>query len=105
MRFMRMLLCLVAWVATSRAATFTWSNATGNSNFADPGNWTGGQVPPSDGTATLIFTDQGAGFVRPPVTFSANQIQFQNTAATAYNFGGIGYMPLLTIQNGFNLSP
>src|SRR2546421_2668102 len=104
MRLLRLLLWLAATVSISRGASFTWSGSGGDGLFTNPANWVGGSTPPSDGSATLVFTDLGAGSIRLPPAFMANQIQFQNTPATSYSFIGIGYTPLLNVQNGFVMS-
>ncbi len=41
------------------AAPFSWTGAAGNGRWADAGNWSGGAVPPDDGTADVIVPAGG----------------------------------------------
>lgn len=79
------------------AATFTWTGAGNNNAYDNPGNWSGGAVPPNDGTATVVFGEQGAGSVQLPLFGLLNlaSIQFQGTSP--YSFSGL---TLLTVNEG-----
>jgi autotransporter-associated beta strand protein len=98
MRLLRLLL-LVATASAATAATFTWSGAAGDGDYANAANWSGGVVPPSDGTATLIFTNAGAGVVRLPDfgLLDLARIEFQNGVGSQYAFVGIA---LINLQGG-----
>jgi Big-like domain-containing protein len=45
---------------SAAAAPFSWTGAAGNGRWADAGNWSGGAVPPDDGTADVIVPAGGA---------------------------------------------
>jgi autotransporter-associated beta strand protein len=92
-------LLLASLASVSAAATFTWTGAGGNGAYENPANWSGGIVPPNDGTATIVFGDQGAGTVQLPFFGLLNvaSIQFQGTAA--YTFTGLS---LLNVNNGLS---
>jgi autotransporter-associated beta strand protein len=93
----------LASAVSASAATYTWTGAAGDGAFANPANWNGGVAPAEDGTATVVFTDAGAGTVQLPGNANLSQIQFQNTAATQYKFVSSG-VSVLTLQNGVTAS-
>ena len=102
MRWLRpILFALSATVAT--ASTFTWTGGAGDGAFSNPANWSGGVAPTEDGTATVVFTDAGAGTVRLPTNANLAQIQFQNTSAQSYQFSANG-VSVLTLQKGVSAS-
>ncbi len=86
-------------VSVSAAATFTWTGAGGNNAYDNPANWSGGIAPPDDGSATLVFGDQGAGTVQLPFfgLLNVSGIQFQGTAP--YTFSGLA---LVNVNNGLS---
>jgi autotransporter-associated beta strand protein len=85
MRFLRYLLflLLVPWAG---AATFTWSGAAGDGAYSNPANWSGGVVPPNDGSAVVVFGESGAGLVHVAGSLNLSQIRFENSAAASYSF-------------------
>lgn len=102
MRLLRPLLLLLT-ASTSGAATFTWSGSTGDHQYSDPANWVGGVVPPNNGTATLVFGNAEDSTVVLPFVLDVAQIQFQNTAASAYSFAS-AFITILKVRNGISNS-
>jgi autotransporter-associated beta strand protein len=100
MRWLSSLL-FAALASVSAAATFTWTGSGGDDRYDNPANWSGGLVPPNDGTASVVFGDQGAGSVQLPLFGLLNlaSIQFQTTAS--YNFSGL---TLVNVNNGLDAS-
>ncbi|ATC63245.1 hypothetical protein CMV30_04340 [Nibricoccus aquaticus] len=92
---------LVSLASIASAATFTWTGAGGNDHYDNPANWSGGIVPTNDGTATVLFGDQGAGPVQLPLFGLLNlaSIQFQTSAS--YAFSGLA---LVNVNNGLDAS-
>jgi autotransporter-associated beta strand protein len=88
MRWLHSLL-FASLASVAAAATFTWTGAGGNDSYENPANWSGGIVPPNDGSATVVFGDQGAGTVQLPFFGLLNlaSIQFQGTSS--YTFSGL----------------
>lgn len=101
MRWLRLAL-FVASISTAAADTYTWTGGAGDGVFTNPANWSGGAAPAEDGTATVVFTDAGAGTVRLPITANLGQIQFQNSAQS-YQFVA-NSVSVLTLQNGVSAS-
>ncbi len=98
MRFLRLLLIYCA-VTSASAATFTWSGAAGDRQLYNPGNWVGGVVPPNDGSATVVFTDTGAGAITVPFSVQVSEIQFQNTPGKSYSFN-TPVFAIIGVKNG-----
>jgi len=103
MRFLRLLL-LVCTASISVAATFTWSGGAGDHQYTNPANWAGGVVPPNNGSATLVFGNAQDSNVVLPFFLDVAQIQFQNTAASAYSFNS-SFFTILTVRTGIDSSP
>ena len=93
------LFATAASIAT--AADFTWTGAGDGSHYDNPANWSTGIVPPNDGTATLIFGDQGAGTVQLPPFGLLDVASIQFPTSAAYSFSGLA---LLNINDGFSSS-
>jgi len=102
MRSLRLFLFLLT-ASVSAAATFTWNGAAGDHQYNNPANWVGGVVPPNNGTATLVFGNAPDSTVVLPFVLDVAQIQFQNTAATAYTFNS-RFITFLTVANGITSS-
>lgn len=102
MRWLR-LLSLFATASSAIAASFTWSGGAGDGVYSNPANWSGGVVPPNDGTATLVFGDTGAGAIRLNSSINVSQIRFENSAARTYTFSS-GLGALVTLQDGLSSS-
>jgi autotransporter-associated beta strand protein len=84
---------------TSVASTFTWTGAGGNNRYDNPANWSGGAVPPGDGTATVIFGAQGAGIVQLPLFGLLSFASVQFPSAAGYTFDGLA---LINVNDGFS---
>jgi autotransporter-associated beta strand protein len=94
-------LLFAALASVSAAATFTWTGSGGDDHYDNPANWSGGVVPPNDGTASVVFGDQGAGAIQLPLFGLLNLagIQFQTTAR--YSFSGLA---LINVNEGLDAS-
>ena len=98
---MRFLCAFLFVLNTSLAAdVYTWSGHAGDHQYNNPGNWVGAVVPPSNGTATLIFGNAQDTTVALPFALNVAQIQFQNTASTPYTFN-TSFLTFITVTNGF----
>ncbi len=83
------------------AATFTWTGAGDNNHYDNPANWSSGIVPPNDGTATVLFGDQGAGSVQLPLFGLLNLASIQFQTSSSYAFSGLA---LVNVTNGLDAS-
>src|SRR5688500_7818779 len=100
MRWLRPLL-FASLASVSAAATFTWTGAGNNNDYANPANWSGGAVPPNDGTATIRFSDQGSGSVEFPLFGVINLAGIEFQTAARYHFTGLAFV---NINEGLNVS-
>jgi autotransporter-associated beta strand protein len=83
------------------AATFTWTGAGGNNHYDNPANWSGGIVPANDGTAAIVFGDQGSGPVQLPLFGLLNLASIQFQTSSSYAFSGLA---LVNVTNGLDAS-
>ena len=100
----------ICGVSSAEAQTFTWNNVTGNWNTA--ANWTGGVVPTSGTTNTLVFGSGASGYTSTfnlTSPFQMNSLQLQAntgisnkiTSATLTNILQLsGTNPLLSMSGG-----
>ncbi len=91
---MKKLACMFGLIVLSAGValgnTYTWSGAAVDDNSWDtPENWAGNEVPPNDGSASLIFGNTGAGTVE----YGTTTREFANLTIQgnqAYTFAGTG---------------
>ena len=100
MRWLHPLL-FASLASLSAAATFTWTGAGNNDRYDNPANWSGGIVPPDDGTATVVFGEQGAGHVELPFFGLLNLASIQVETTASYSFSGLA---LLRVDHGIDAS-
>ncbi|MGC4072758.1 MAG: autotransporter-associated beta strand repeat-containing protein [Nibricoccus sp.] len=100
MRWLRSLL-FASLASVSAAATFTWTGGGDNNRYDNPANWDGGIVPPNDGTATVVFGNQGAGTVELPFFGILNLSGIQFQTSSSYAFSGLA---LINVNNGLDVS-
>lgn len=109
MRFLR--LVFVVLIATASAAfavvssgnAFTWTGSAGDHNYNNSANWLGHEVPPNNGTATLVFGNADDTRVTLPLVLDVAQLRFQNTPAKSYTFN-TGFLTILTVRDSLDLS-
>jgi autotransporter-associated beta strand protein len=92
---------LASLASIASAATYTWTGAGDNNHYDNPANWSGGIVPANDGTATVVFGDQGSGSVQLPLFGLLNLASIQFQTSSSYTFSGLA---LINVNDGLDAS-
>jgi autotransporter-associated beta strand protein len=95
-------------VSTEGNTVYTWTGNSSSSYFYNAGNWAGGEAPPEDGTANILFGDLFRTYLYYG-EINVNQLAFishtrpyflEGEATTTYiGAGGIVYSPTLPVRS------
>ncbi len=97
------LLATILVARTAIAATYTWTGAGANGNFTNPANWLDGLVPPSDGTATIVFANINHGpTALLDASFDIGAVTFSGVLPSTSTYGTLG--SALTLEGGLTVS-